>query len=1148
MFKNLATLFTILLAPVGVLLAQTTEPSSGVVEPIAIQLPAPEPLQSYFPTIRGLTWTYGGNPRELASQIRMLESEETEQGTVYLWDSFQGQRWVQNSPDGTVQEYRNGQWRLLFDFNAKEGDSWLIESFGDDDLLTHATLTMVSRSEKLVVPYQSLETIHISVRNDNLADAGVTDLWFASGLGLVKWAETSIAGPQSFELAAFINRNEPPIVVDPLPPPPIIIDLADYFPTRPGLIWEYAGSPIESNRRIGLVGIERSEPPLTYLVEGFQGTFRVRKADDGKIMMVTDTGEFLFLDLNAEEGASWTIEGDADNLLTGSVVTMISRNARLEVPYGQFGNVLQLAVKPNPQLADAGVTEMWFAPGFGLVKWSETTFAGPQTYDLIAYVDPVQSGTSEPGDSSVVIIEPIPLPFPFPEPEPDRPMEDYENRTAVEQGGIKYELGTVKASYTQGDLIEIQYRVTALENETTFKFDSGQHYDFQMVNEQGETAWTWSANKSFLFGETSLTLKPGEPKIFLARIGLEYEFLSAGNYTLNAFMTTSKTQEGSIASEQTRISLPVQIAADPSLAIFKGTVTDEAGAPVPAQVSLAENIQTDTPFAGTASVTWTTRSGTFEMRSRAGDHTLTVRADGFALHAQNITLNAGENHLEIVLKTQDKDNYANVHETINNRFVAELATNRQTYRAGDNVSVRYRLKNISGQDLNLTFPSGQEYDLTLDGARGRVWTWSQDKSFIQALSTQTLKEEGVFEFETSFILEDAWVQNTPSFLLTGFLTVSTNQDGQVSREETEAVVKFAIDGWVLPTPGPASALSASVRTNQELYKQGDTVTLSYKLTNTSDSTVVLKFNSGQRYDIVLHNLEEAIWGWSWTRLFTAETGELVLAPRDTFAFEEQIDLNTIPNAKDGTYVIRTYMTSMGELDQDDTEAKVRFWLGDSPQIEPPRPLPIEPMPTRLTANIDATLNAETAQVTYRVLNTTNEPITLLFRSGQQFDFILAGPTGELWRWSADRGFDDALHAQVLSPGDSLVVRENVPVTTLATLSDGTYTLRGYLTVTADEPEAAQQVETLASIKFSLQEGQLLRSIAQSSGSETATDATGAKGDFDQDGTVDFADFLNFAAAFGKKSTSLDYNAAFDLDNNGTIGFGDFLTFASNFGQ
>ena len=934
-----------------------------------------------------------------------------------------------------------------------------------------------------------------------------------------------------------------PIIIDSHMPPIPIFDLADLFPTRPGIIWEYAGSPIKSTRRIGLSGIERIDPPFTYLWEGFQGNMRVRKTSDGKIMAITDTGEYQFLDLNAEEGASWTITSDADNLLSGSVVTVISRTARLEVPYGQFGNVLHLAVKPNPQLADAGVTDMWFAPGFGLLKWSEITFAGPQTYDLITFVDPVQSGTSEPGDSTVVI-EPIPLPFP--EPEPDRPIEDYENRTSVEQNGVRYELGTLKASYIQGDLIQIQYRVTAQETETTFNFDSGQQYDFYLQNEQGETAWTWSANRSFIFGQTTLTLKSGESQSFLARLGLEYEFLSAGNYTLQAFMPTSK--ESTILSEQTAISIPVQIVADPSLAILTGTITDETGAPVPTQISLSENIQSDTPFAGTASATLTTRNGTFEIRAKAGNHTLTVRAEGFALHAQNITLNAGENHMDIVLKRQETDGYTNAHEMVNNHFVAELATDRQSYRAGDKISVRYRLTNISGQDLTLSFPSGQQYDLTLDGQRGRVWTWSQDKSFIQAFSTQTLKTEETFEIETNFMLEDAWVQNNPSFLLTGFLAVSTDQGGQVGREETEALVKFAIDGWVLPTPGLPSPLSASVQTDREFYKSGEAVTVSYKLTNTSDSTIVLNFNSGQRYDIVLNAPDGPVWGWSWARLFTAEMGDLTLAPRDTFAFEEQIDLNTIPEAKDGVYVIRAYMTSIGELDQDDTEAKMRFWLGETPQPVPPIPLPVEPMPTRLIVNMDATFDTETAQVTYRIINTTTEAIPLLFRSGQQFEFILKGPTGEPWRWSQGRGFDDALHAQMLSPGDSLVVHENVPLTALTAMPDGNYTLQGYLTVTADEPEAAHQGETVTAIKFSIEEGVLLRTLTLHGSSEDATGTTGNKGDFDNNGAINFADFFTFAAAFGKTSASSNFNPVFDLDSDGTIGFSDFLTFAAGFSQ
>lgn len=49
------------------------------------------------------------------------------------------------------------------------------------------------------------------------------------------------------------------------------------------------------------------------------------------------------------------------------------------------------------------------------------------------------------------------------------------------------------------------------------------------------------------------------------------------------------------------------------------------------------------------------------------------------------------------------------------------------------------------------------------------------------------------------------------------------------------------------------------------------------------------------------------------------------------------------------------------------------------------------------------------------------------------------------------------------------------------------------------------------------------------------------GDFDQNGSVDFADFLLFAQAFGTDTV------VFDLDESGRVDFVDFLIFAANFG-
>ena len=55
-------------------------------------------------------------------------------------------------------------------------------------------------------------------------------------------------------------------------------------------------------------------------------------------------------------------------------------------------------------------------------------------------------------------------------------------------------------------------------------------------------------------------------------------------------------------------------------------------------------------------------------------------------------------------------------------------------------------------------------------------------------------------------------------------------------------------------------------------------------------------------------------------------------------------------------------------------------------------------------------------------------------------------------------------------------------------------------------------------------------------------------DFDQNGVVDFPDFLLFVGKFGSKQGDERYEDRFDLDGNGTIDFSDFLSFASNFGK
>lgn len=69
----------------------------------------------------------------------------------------------------------------------------------------------------------------------------------------------------------------------------------------------------------------------------------------------------------------------------------------------------------------------------------------------------------------------------------------------------------------------------------------------------------------------------------------------------------------------------------------------------------------------------------------------------------------------------------------------------------------------------------------------------------------------------------------------------------------------------------------------------------------------------------------------------------------------------------------------------------------------------------------------------------------------------------------------------------------------------------------------------------------------SSATQSWSVTRGLKGDFDGDGTVQFADFLRFAGGFGSHSDSPDWDPVIDLNGDDRVDFTDFLTFAQFFG-
>ena len=111
-----------------------------------------------------------------------------------------------------------------------------------------------------------------------------------------------------------------------------------------------------------------------------------------------------------------------------------------------------------------------------------------------------------------------------------------DNQAALVVGSLMLTLETDKTTYRAGEPFSLQLKINNRSSrDTTLEFSSGQRYDFQITDRTGETAWTWSADKSFMqvLGSERLA----------ADGAIEYteQFagrLPPGTYTVTGFITT----------------------------------------------------------------------------------------------------------------------------------------------------------------------------------------------------------------------------------------------------------------------------------------------------------------------------------------------------------------------------------------------------------------------------------------------------------------------------------------------------------------------------------------------------------------------------------------------------------------------------------
>lgn len=125
------------------------------------------------------------------------------------------------------------------------------------------------------------------------------------------------------------------------------------------------------------------------ILRGFPGTRDLRVRLDGRTVEAWDGGQNRwepFLRLGAAAGTTYTVNLSDVVLWRNVRVTVASRTAVLhDARERKLEDCVRLTFRYGKGIADAGIEELVFAPGVGIVRTTVQTIAGPRVSLLRSY-------------------------------------------------------------------------------------------------------------------------------------------------------------------------------------------------------------------------------------------------------------------------------------------------------------------------------------------------------------------------------------------------------------------------------------------------------------------------------------------------------------------------------------------------------------------------------------------------------------------------------------------------------------------------------------------------------------------------------------------------------------------------------------------
>ncbi|NVJ60720.1 MAG: hypothetical protein HWE27_10020 [Gammaproteobacteria bacterium] len=231
----------------------------------------------------------------------------------------------------------------------------------------------------------------------------------------------------------------------------------------------------------------------------------------------------LLVDFNDAIGTNYDVNIDGCT----NMATIADKDFMATTSTGAFPGATLLTFSGS-NCADAGLASAVFAPGVGLVSYSQQSIIGPVKTELVSAE---VAGVNYPLYSGLQVA------------------------TRIPSGRV---LSNVQ------DSIDVFLDISNWQSEVqTFNFNTSQQFDIEIRDQFGTVVNKWSANKRFLMVETSIEITGGETYRFggsISLTGFDGQPLDVGSYVVRIVVTGSNQPVGSVFA-------PVEFAAEAPLYI-----------------------------------------------------------------------------------------------------------------------------------------------------------------------------------------------------------------------------------------------------------------------------------------------------------------------------------------------------------------------------------------------------------------------------------------------------------------------------------------------------------------------------------------------------------------------------------------------------